>query len=357
MSSARPGEQVLVSPAGFISCNEGDAFFKAVENFGNAMWDGVQLAPSCVDHFLLQQKPNGDCTLHINELPITQQCQILTAKKAGETVFFKDIGDITSIDLGIEIPEDSGIAFLFSSGWRKGLFYDFSPLQPKPHNRDYDLKSILASYFCAVGFQSRFAFTNDDWTFLLDQDWFPFAGISLPVMDTMMDYVQNRWPLEGIMDQLIGEAKRIAGELPENIKRTRLFKIQEAAVASAAKHFESGDFLSAAYLIFPQLEGMLRAAYIESGATARPTHASLISAGVVTSMTGRHRFTLLQLAQFEKYAKSVTFAGFDWQNPTGVSRNTVGHGVVNPDEIDEESVAIAFLALHHIMFALYPFGT
>ena len=356
VSSARPGEQVSVSIAGFFSCTEGEAFYKTVESIGSLLWEGVTLAPSCVDHFVLQIQANGDAQLHVNELQITQECQMLTAKKAGEEVMFKDIGDITSVNLGIDIPRNSGIAILFSSGWRKGFFYDFSPLQPDARDREYDLSSVLASYFCAIGFQSRFSLTNDDWTFLLEQGWFPFAGISLPILDLMVTYVRERWPLAGILDQLVGEAKRVAGELPGSLQNSRLFKDHHAPVAAAAKHFLAGDYLSAAYLVFPQIEGLLRSTYLEAGARVKPTHASLINTGILTAMSGRHRFTLLQLEQFEKYAKDVTFAGFDWQNPAGVSRHTVGHGVVKPHEVDQASVSIAFLTLHHLMFSLYPFG-
>lgn len=46
-------------------------------------------------------------------------------KEKDELVIMDDIVDITSAELGVEVPPDAGVVIVFSWGWRKGLFYDF----------------------------------------------------------------------------------------------------------------------------------------------------------------------------------------------------------------------------------------
>ena len=39
-----------------------------------------------------------------------------------------DIGDIRSVNFGVELPPDAGILVVMSAKWRKGLILDFGPL-------------------------------------------------------------------------------------------------------------------------------------------------------------------------------------------------------------------------------------
>ena len=73
-------------------------------------------------------------------------------------------------------------------------------------------------------------------------------------------------------------------------------------------------------------------------------------------MVGRHSYCLLMLEKFEMYLNAVKFAGFDPVKPVGVSRHTIGHGVVDTNECDEKSVAIGFLTLHHLYYSLGLLG-
>ena len=64
-----------------------------------------------------------------------------------------DVADVERLDIGLTIPADAGFIFLFSVGWRKGLFYDYGPLL-KPHAqlRPYDVPSVLGQAYCHVLF-------------------------------------------------------------------------------------------------------------------------------------------------------------------------------------------------------------
>ncbi len=63
---------------------------------------------------------------------------------AGEPVYAGDIEDISSINLGIEVPDDSAVVLLRSNGWKRCLFFDFGPINEPPVPRDYPLDRALA---------------------------------------------------------------------------------------------------------------------------------------------------------------------------------------------------------------------
>ena len=56
---------------------------------------------------------------------------------AGEPVTREDFVDVERLELGVHIPKEVGALFIFSVGWRKGMFYDFCPVgSPSPHPRE-----------------------------------------------------------------------------------------------------------------------------------------------------------------------------------------------------------------------------
>jgi hypothetical protein len=54
----------------------------------------------------------------------------------GDPVYHDDIADIVAAELldregqPIAIPSDCGVTLILSQGWRKGLYFDYSPFGP-----------------------------------------------------------------------------------------------------------------------------------------------------------------------------------------------------------------------------------
>ena len=115
-----------------------------------------QIKPSQVDHMLVIYDRNGKANVCINKLEVRAFAQVARHVQAGENVYKEDLSDIKNLDLGVSIPKYVGFLFLFSIGWRKGLFYDFGPIcGPNAQERKYDINSILAQAYCHVLFQER----------------------------------------------------------------------------------------------------------------------------------------------------------------------------------------------------------
>lgn len=100
--------------------------------------------PPRIDHLLVVIRPDLSATAYVNELALQAQVKPNRAIKAGEAIYVRDIDDISSIDLGVEIPDDAAVILVRSNGWRRSLFFDYGPILDEPIPRDYPLEKVLA---------------------------------------------------------------------------------------------------------------------------------------------------------------------------------------------------------------------
>lgn len=100
--------------------------------------------PSMIDNLLVIIGPDLAAVAYVNELRPRALMKANRPISAGETVLVQDIADISSFDLGVEIPDDAAFILVRSFGWRKSLFYDLRPLDPSASRRAMDIPSTLA---------------------------------------------------------------------------------------------------------------------------------------------------------------------------------------------------------------------
>jgi hypothetical protein len=105
---------------------------------------GLRSTAYICDHALILIRPDLSCTAYIDELNISCQTQVNRAIAAGEHIHAQDISRVISADLGVEIPDDSGVIFYKSQDWRRSIFYDLGPLQEEAENRSFDLSDTFA---------------------------------------------------------------------------------------------------------------------------------------------------------------------------------------------------------------------
>ena len=145
---AREGEEVSVTYCEFTSTEDGQHFIQRLEAVPNAILTRLpnNVPPSQVDSMLAIIQANGRTTVYVNEVLHHLLVRARTARhfRAGMPVNKDDIADVERLELGATIPADAGFLFLFSVGWRKGLFYDYGPLRgPRAQLRQYDVPSVL----------------------------------------------------------------------------------------------------------------------------------------------------------------------------------------------------------------------
>jgi hypothetical protein len=346
-----PGATGLIEVFGFHTSDDGLDFTRRLEGCEEYITGTHDIRPSQIDHLLVVIAPDGKATVYVNELVFTAKTQVMRGIQAGEGVMLDDIADITAIDVGVEIPPECGVIFLFSWRWRKGFFFDLRPLAPRPSPRDYSFATMFAACHCALMFPAMFSLTDDQWKKMIADGWFPFVGLRKSTVAEMVVHCQQGWDLARLEPRIVEECKQLAPRFAEFCEVSPVFKPHAKAIKAAARHFASNDPLSAAHLLYPRIEGVLRGYLVESGEV--PTR-KFLDAALKGGMVGRHNYCLLLLEAFDVYLRTVIFAGFDPANPAGVSRHTIAHGVVDANQCDERSVALAFLSLHHLYYSLGP---
>jgi hypothetical protein len=356
-SAFLPGGPGWIQVLGLHTSDEGLVFTRMLEGCDAYLAGRPKVERSQIDHLLAVIDPNCCATVYLNELVPTAKIQVKAKKdgmRAGEPVMIEDIADIVEIELGVEVPPDSGIVYMFSWGWRKALFFDFRPLGPNPTPRTYSLSAALAGCQCRLAFSERFSLDDAQWERLINQRWFPFVGLKLSTVNEMIAHCAEGWDLIRLQPRLVEECKELAPEFAESCGTSDLFRPHADAIATAARHVDEGEWFSAASILYPRIEGILRGYYAASGSTGHTTQERFLTAALNGAVVGRHGYCLLLLDRFDQYLKRVIFPPFDQTNPAGVSRHTIAHGVVDPAECDEKSVVLALLSLHHLFHALNP---
>jgi hypothetical protein len=97
---------------------------------------------------------------------------------------------------------------------------------------------------------------------------------------------------------------------------------------------------------------MLRTFYKMTQATDKPGQVKLLKKAFPPEFATRYATSLLRTDRFVNYLERVVFAGFDWNQPAGATRHTVGHGVVDQNDLSAKSIILALLTVHHLLFAL-----
>jgi hypothetical protein len=356
VSAAREAEIARVQYLEFTSTEDGQHFVQRLEGFPDELLQKVSLqrrfSPSQVDNLLAVIRRDGKATVYVNELLQTVAIQIGRPIEKGAVVMMSDIVDVHRLELGVDIPSDNGLLFLFSIGWRKGLFYDFGPIGgPHPQPRKFDLAAVLGQAYCHVLFQERFSISDDEWNALFAAKWFLFAGLRPDTIKSLIAYVRAGWDPDSLTEKVVTEIKENIPAMLEAWRRHTSFSDHMTILQRAADRFHEGDYVSCTGLLFPRIEGLLRTHHTSSGATNPPSPDNLTDSAVAFKIDNAK--CLLLPHRFARYLRDVYFANF---NPVAqnidVSRHSVAHGVAATSNFNQKSAALAILVVNHLFHCL-----
>ena len=139
--------------------------------------------------------------------------------------------------------------------------------------------------------------------------------------------------------------------LLDHARQTAIFSDHLICLEAAIRHFMSGEHLSTCSILYPRIEGLLRErARRLAGGPATATQKSLLKLAVDDPAGLRVPESLLLPERFREYLESTYFANFDPERPSGVSRNTVAHGVAAENEMGQEASTIALLIIEQLLY-------
>ena len=357
MSAARDGESIVICQTDFTSTEDGQVFIQRLEGFVDKILTllrpQLSLRPSDVDHILAVIYRDGTTTVYVNEIKQVVSVRINRACEAGEAISKNDIVEFDRFCLdGIDIPDTCGVLYLFSVGWRKGLFFDFAPLTPDADSREFDCESLFGQLHGYVLFQERFAISETEWSALFNSKWFPFAALRHDTIESLLSHIRSGWDPDELADKIIEEVHERLDGFIEVWQKYETFQSHIEILTHAADRFRAKDYISCAGLLYPRIEGVLRSHLLAQQSSTRATQNAIAETAVVRKVQNQHSLLLPQ--RFQQYLQKVYFANF---NPVAqqidVSRNSVAHGVADQSSFSKKSAVIALLVIHQLF---YSFG-
>lgn len=355
LSAARGGENVQVAYREFVSSEDGDALISRLEGFPSQIIErlpaSARIKASTVDHLFMLIKNDGECTVYANELATIAKTRVRRAFKAGEPVFEHDIVDIDELRYeGVEVPDDAGVFVVLSKGWRKGLYYDLGPLQPEAVMREYDLWKHLGSLYNYLWFQDLFKISNDEYEKLFASMWFPFLGLKRETALGIVEHVRHGWNPDDLLESTKSEVKRLLPNAVERWKTHPFLSPHSQLLERAAERFFEADYISCSSILYPRIEGVLRAIASKTGASYKQE--ALCGAAMAMTQKDPEAFSRVLPSRFREYLRTVYFKQFEPDRVEDISRNTVAHGVAPQELFSEKAAVIAVLIIEQVFFHL-----
>lgn len=354
---AKPESMVSVATKEFCSSEDGDHFVSRLEGLPSvllaaAQRKGAKATESSVDHLLALVWRDKRARIFINELDTVAQVRSKRDVQAGAVIQINDVADIAAIKFrNVQIPADTGVVYLFSIGWRKGLFFDLSPIQTDPPTpRTENLEQVLARYYSYMWFQSYFRIEDAVWKSFFDEGWFPFISLKKDTVDSLINHAKAGWNLDKLVPQVIAEIKEALPRWLTKWKSIKCFADHLPLLTAAAERFAAEDFVSAISILYPRIEGVMRSYHIGIQAQEKMSQEGLVRSLLSSISPESNPKLLLFPEKFRTYLKEVFFAHFDPQSPSGLSRHTFAHGVAAPNTFDKKAAAIGFLLLDQLSF-------
>ncbi len=143
---ANEGEQVPVICSESLTSLNGIHLTWRLEGLQNAVFSKIPGLPDprILHTLLVVIRQDLSATAYIDEISPVARIKAARAVTAGEPIFVTDITEVTSFDIGVEIPPDCGVILVRAHGWRTALYYDLCPIHPDGTPRVADISTILA---------------------------------------------------------------------------------------------------------------------------------------------------------------------------------------------------------------------
>nr|WP_319563921.1 hypothetical protein [uncultured Rhodoferax sp.] len=358
LNSAQEGETVRLAWRDFSSSEDGDLFIARLEDYPShvlRLIGSPAIKPSAIDHFLFLIKPDGECTVYVNELIHIAKVRIRKNVSKGDQIYSDDILDIEELRFdGVEIPQDVGVFVLLSNGWRKGMYFDLGPLWSPPIQRDYDIGKLLGGYLNYLTYQQIFKITEKDWEALLAVGWFPFIGLKTDTIAEVLNHIRNGWNPDRLVENIYTETAERVHLLLEHWRKSPVLAPHRDILTRAIERFAAQDFISCVSILYPRLEGLLRSIASHAGET-NFSQSNLAEAPARAHRSSPNTYSRLLPQRFREFLSKVFFKSFDpndSRNPAEASRHTIAHGVAAEDGFNQKASLLAILMIEQIVYHL-----
>ncbi len=346
----------------FVSSEDGNLFVDRLESMAQMLFPAISpsvaIIAANVNHYLAIIRPDSTGTIYINELNFRSKALPKRACTAGELLSFDDFADVREMraylnDERVVVPADCGVVLFFSVGWRRGLLYDLSPLPPGSGTpRRYDIETLFGQCYAYLGFQARLQIAKPEWEQLLRERWFPFISLKTQTIQDILGHVRNGCSVDDLLERVHQEVLDGLNVELSKWGQHPFFRNHLDLLRRAVERYREGDYISAASILFPRIEGVLRDYHGVPRSGERIGQSALVQAAIDKNPNVQHNHSLLLPAKFREYLREVFFEDFDPQNPENLTRHTVAHGVAPATDFNLKGATLGFLVLQQLSYYL-----
>lgn len=298
-------------------------------------------------------RQTSKAVVYINELKIIIDTVTKRTASAGELVTKQDIAGIASLRFdNVPIPDQNGLIFYFSVGWKRGIFFDFRPNTSGGHKLE-NINRQLGAFFEALLFYEIHSIKKETWDKVSAEGWFPFVSLlGYEEFKGLVDRISEGKPLdkrEEIIINLFSPEKLLA--IQDEFRQSEVLKPHIPFLQTGIERYLVGDYISAISNIWPRIEGILIDAY--TGGKKRLSQTILadnIKDVVANQSISPHVFFP---ERFREYLLSFYFRDFDLQaGQPGVSRHSIGHGVSSSETYTQKYALLGILIVDQLSYYL-----
>lgn len=355
LETATEGQTARVAVREFTSSENGELFVSRLEGLPQQL---LSLLPqddrpqaSMIDHLVAIIRNDHSATVYVNECEVLAWVRSSRAIEKGEEVYESDFVDIDRLAFeGVEFPPDAGLVCVFSSGWRKGFFFDIEPLLTDRPNREYEVEKLLGSYMAYLSNQRLFSLDDSDWDFLTERGWFPFVALPKKVADSLISFAKSRVDVDVILPQVEEAVKASVPTFRERWSGSEPLQPHLEFLLRALDRFVERDFISCSSIIYPRIEGILRSIHEALGVKDSASQEVLARMSTEAREGDLHPTSWLLPTPFRRFIKESYFANFTPGQPAKFSRNSVGHGVATAEQFNEKAACLGLLIVDQLVY-------
>jgi hypothetical protein len=356
MKAARTGEECPLIVREFTSSEDGELFISRLEGMPSELIrmipDGHRVPFSMVDSLLAVIRRDRTASVWLNDVPTVLSIRAKKEIQAGNFVVEDDIADVDRIAFrGVDIPDDVGVLWIFSQGWRKGFYFDLEPLHgPVAERRGYDLGELLARHYAYLSFQHIFKLSEDDWCKVFSRQWFPFISLRQATIRDLIAHARHDFDQLVLTDRINRE---FGAELPAKLRSWKgngSFLDHLPLLEQAVERHLAGDYISSISILFPRIEGLMRTYHSAMKSPSQMGQRQLVATATQGISRPADSLSLFLPDKFRRYLTEVYFAHFDPASPSDLSRNTVSHGIAPVARFDMQGSLVGLLIVDQLFF-------
>jgi len=357
INAAAKAENIRVARKAFYTDYDGDFFFSCLDSISNVFLNTwlmkTKKTHSEISNCLIFLNKDGQARVFIN-FPVRLQILLKEEYNPLEKIYKKDIADIKTVDLpGVHFFEKCAIIFIFSNGWRRGVYFNFFPLDENYESDNENLNELFAKFFGYLQFPEIFRQTPEIKQKLYERGWFPFIRLLGFNYSTIFNSINNELPLDETEIQVVNSYDNLIENIVASWMKNPSFKERELFIKRGIERYLKGDYISSISNLYLQIEGLIRGLPLERKDEKRDSMGQILT-NKLTEITNINNpdSTLFISDQFKDYLINSYFSKFDLEKgPAELSRHSFAHGMaINENDYNKITAFQTILILDQISF-------